>query len=152
MILSPAPWIPASCLMIIPPFPSLPFLRRREIPWRIWVASKAKSIDTNNWGFPKAKHCLCTIIKTHQASWSLFRACPSNVNTQPRIFRYLTKVFHTKRQRHPPSSIKKKKKMKLGNKDSIGIRSIETQIPVLSPEWYYIYENQHVFLGKSFFF
>ena len=42
--------------------------------------------------------------------------------------------------------------MKIGNKDSIGIRSIETQIPVLSPEWYYIYENQHVFLGKSFFF
>lgn len=88
------------------------------------MASKAKSIDTNNWGFPKAKHCLCTIIKTHQASWSLFRACPSNVNTQPRIFKYLTKVFHTKRQRHPPSS--KKKKMKKGNKDSIGTRSIET--------------------------
>ena len=91
------------------------------------MASKAKSIDTNNWGFPKAKHCLCTIIKTHQASWSLFRACPSNVNTQPRIFKYLTKVFHTKRQRHPTSSKKKKKKkMKKGNKDSIGTRSIET--------------------------
>ena len=114
------------------------------------MASKGRSIDTNNWGSPKAKHCLCTIIKTHQASWSLFRVCPSNINTQPKIFRYLTKVFHTKRQRLPPSS--KKKKMKIRNKNSVGTRSTETTKHLYYCQSAIISMKINMFLERVLFF
>lgn len=79
---------------------------------------KERRIETDMWVSPNSKHGLWSIIKTHRVSCSLFRASLLNINRQPKILRYLRKVFGMKKQRHLLAPKKKKKKAKAKDKDS----------------------------------
>lgn len=124
MILPPDPSIPSACLVGSIPF-LLPTVTLQEIGDSSLENRNGPHRKTNRydiWVSPKAKYDLCSIIKTHRVSHSLFRASLLNINRQPRIFRYFKKVFNVKKQRHyPPSN-----KMKAGNKDNTETRRIKT--------------------------
>lgn len=114
--ISPASWIPATCLMTIPPFFPIATLQETGILlWRMSMAPKERVMDVDIWGSPKAKYGFWSIIRT-QASHLLFQASLLNRNRQLRIFRYFRKVFAMKKTKTLISS----KKIKAGNKDSTG--------------------------------